>query len=157
MSHWAAPYCLALEIARMKLEYGKRYVTKSGWITPPMFMNTPWIDGACGEDFPFYAGSPDLSCGIGQHSWDVNGRYFGSARDEADIVSKFGDSDRGETEVTDDDVIAVMESLGGSFVSGLASLYRRADSTNRWKLKATFSDYWAEYTQHARIIKNRGS
>lgn len=151
MSHWAAPYCLALEIARMKLEYGKRYVTKSGWITPPMFMNTP------DEDFPFYAGSPDLSCGIGQHSWDVNGRYFGSARDEADIVSKFGVPDRGEDEVTDDDVLTVMESLGGSFASGLASLYRKADSVNRVKLKTTFCDYWAEYIQHARIIKNRGS
>lgn len=134
----------------MKLQYGKRYVTKSGWITPPMFMNTP------DEDFPFYAGSPDLTCGIGQHSWDVDGKYFSSASDKADIVSVFGVPDPGETDITDDDVLTVMESLGGSFVSGLAHLYRKADSKNRWKLKATFSDYWNEYVQHARIIKNRG-
>jgi len=155
MSHWAAPYCLALEIARMKLEYGKRYVTKSGWITPPMFMNTPWIDGACGEDFPFYAGSPDLSCGIGQHSWDVNGRYFGSARDEADIVSKFGDS--ASFGVTDDEVLDAMNEQGGGFVNALHVLYRRADSENRETIKTAFAEIWSAYMNIALSKKNRGS
>ena len=152
MSHWAAPYCLALEIARMKLEAGKRYVTKSGWITPPME-----TDASSLGTTEFFCGTEDLKCGIGVHSWDFEGRYFSQMNDDADIVAEYGVTETPETEVTDEDVLTVMQSLGGSFASGLASLYRKADSVNRVKLKSTFCDYWAEYIQHARIIKNRGS
>lgn len=145
---WAIAPTQALEIARMKLEYGKRYVTKSGWITPPMFMNTP------DEDFPFYAGSPDLKCGVGQHSWDASGRYFGSGNDEADIASEY--VDRSPSTVHEGDILAAMEEYGGSFVKGLAGLYRKADSENQDRLKEAFSFLWARYTEVAQS-KNRGA
>ena len=38
-----------------------------------------------------------------------------------------------------------MEIWGGSFVSDMASLWKRADSANRAKLEAAFSEYFDKY------------
>lgn len=45
----------------------------------------------------------------------------------------------------DEKIIEAMEQYGGSFVVTLAALWRRADSENRAKIKATWSNYWKEY------------
>lgn len=47
------------------------------------------------------------------------------------------------------ETIAQMEQLGGSFVKALANAARHADPRNLEKIKATFSDYWTQYQQHA--------
>lgn len=52
--------------------------------------------------------------------------------------------------VNDDwSVTEAMLQMGGSFVQGLAALYRKADHTNQVKLKAAFPDYWNKYTELA--------
>jgi hypothetical protein len=57
--------------------------------------------------------------------------------------------------VTDLEVIAQMETLGGSFVKALANAARHADVINLSKIKATFSDYWKTYAEHARRARER--
>ena len=68
----------------MKLEAGKRYVTKSGWITPPME-----VDSASEGTLSVFCGTDDLKCGIGVHSWSREGRYFSQMGDQADIVEEY--------------------------------------------------------------------
>ena len=46
-------------------------------------------------------------------------------------------------------VIEAMEKYGGSFVAALAQAARRADSTNLAKIKATWPEYWQQYTEMA--------
>ena len=46
-------------------------------------------------------------------------------------------------------VIEAMEQYGGSFVAALAQAARRADSTNLAKIKATWPEYWRQYTEMA--------
>lgn len=59
--------------------------------------------------------------------------------------------------MTDQDikVIDAMEAYGGSFVAALAQAARRADSTNLAKIKETWSDYWAQYTEMAKLHDQR--
>lgn len=47
-------------------------------------------------------------------------------------------------------VVEAMEKYGGSFVQALAVCFRRADANNLAKLKATFSEYWEQYTEMAK-------
>ena len=53
--------------------------------------------------------------------------------------------------MTDDDVVIAMSVYGGSFVRGLAMLFRLADPVNQARLKLAFPDYWAEYTALAAL------
>lgn len=43
--------------------------------------------------------------------------------------------------------IEAMETFGGSFVVALAECARRADHINLAKIKATWPEYWTEYTE----------
>jgi hypothetical protein len=46
-------------------------------------------------------------------------------------------------------ILAAMETYGGSFVKQLAVLYARADQVNRARLEMAFPDYFAEYDEMA--------
>ena len=47
-------------------------------------------------------------------------------------------------------VINAMSKYGGSFVQSLAICAMRADANNLAKIKATWPDYWQEYTNFAK-------
>lgn len=47
-------------------------------------------------------------------------------------------------------VVNAMLRYGGSFVQSLAACARRADASNLAKIKATWPDYWQEYTNFAK-------
>jgi hypothetical protein len=51
------------------------------------------------------------------------------------------------TEITDYDIVGVMYTHGGSFVTMLSDLWRLADDDNRARIKATWPEYWAEYRE----------
>jgi hypothetical protein len=53
--------------------------------------------------------------------------------------------------MTDDDVVTAMSMYGGSFVRGLATLWRFADPVNQARLKLAFADYWTEYAEVATL------
>lgn len=46
-------------------------------------------------------------------------------------------------------VIEAMEKYGGSFVVALAQAARRADADNLARIKATWPEYWQQYTEMA--------
>ena len=50
----------------------------------------------------------------------------------------------------DHKVIKAMLRYGGSFVQSLANCAMRADANNLAKIKATWPDYWQEYTNFAK-------
>lgn len=50
-------------------------------------------------------------------------------------------------DLTDDDISEAMILYGGSFASGLGSLFRQADEINQARLKAAFPDFWARYAE----------
>lgn len=54
-------------------------------------------------------------------------------------------------EVADRNVVAAMIRFGGSFVSALGEACFHADAQNLAKIKATWPEYWAEYTEMARM------
>ena len=54
-------------------------------------------------------------------------------------MPKFKDQDELEK------VLEAMDTYGGSFVQGLASLYRRGDIYNKHKLLVAFENYFTEY------------
>lgn len=45
------------------------------------------------------------------------------------------------------DVIDAMEKYGGSFVKSLAQAARQADHINLAKIKATWPEYWKQYSE----------
>lgn len=55
------------------------------------------------------------------------------------------DPPRQPESVSDDEVVAAMEQMGGSFIKQLALLYRMADAANQARLRTTFRDYWDKY------------
>lgn len=58
---------------------------------------------------------------------------------------------------TDDEVVAAMEEMGGSFVKALAKAYRLADMNNKAILRRAFARYWAEYVGMAQRIADRNN
>jgi hypothetical protein len=67
------------------LEAGKRYVTRNGWVTPPLEFDDEFM-----EDYPFYAGDTN-DCSIGIQSWTRSGlcHRLGKLVDGADLVREF--------------------------------------------------------------------
>ena len=53
--------------------------------------------------------------------------------------------------MTDEQIVAAMVSLGGSFVQRLGLLYGWADAENRQKLKAAFPEIWGKYAELAAL------
>lgn len=52
--------------------------------------------------------------------------------------------------VQDMKVVGAMRTYGGSFVKALATCAAYADAHNLAKIKATWPDYWQEYTEFAK-------
>lgn len=52
----------------------------------------------------------------------------------------------------DSDVIRTMMEYGGSFVRKLGAAAIAADSENLAKIKATWPDYWAQYSRMAKQL-----
>jgi hypothetical protein len=67
------------------IEAGKRYVTRNGWVTPPLEFDNEFM-----EDYPFYAGDTN-DCSIGIQSWTRSGlcHRLGKLVDGADLVREF--------------------------------------------------------------------
>ena len=56
-----------------------------------------------------------------------------------------------------DNALDEMEMYGGSFVKGLAGLYRLADSANKCLLERTFGAYFDEYGDIIKEKEERGA
>ena len=57
--------------------------------------------------------------------------------------------------ISDFDVLATMQALGGSFAQALAQAFYHADAENDRRLKAAFPELWAEYAELARLRAER--
>jgi hypothetical protein len=119
----------------LKLEAGKRYVTRSGWITPPICEDLE-VDES--SSMRFYAGD---------ESWSLEGGVFHTSEHPDDIVSEFVEV-APLPDVTNDlehQTLEMMRKLGGDFVQHLVSAYLRADRSNQQKIRNTFREYWSTY------------
>jgi len=119
----------------LKLEAGKRYVTRSGWITPPIEED---LEADSDSSMRFYAGD---------ESWNAEGGVFVKGMHVGDLVAEHvGFAPL--PDVPDDYdhlIVEKMRQLGGGFVSTLAVTYLNADRTNRGKIRNTFREYWSTY------------
>jgi hypothetical protein len=125
----------------LKLEAGKRYVTRSGWITPPIEED---VEAESFSSMRFYAGD---------ESWSVKGGVFHNSEHPDDLVAEFVEV-APLPDVPDDYeylVLAKMELYGGGFTKHLAIAYRHADSVNRQKIRNAFSEYWMKYAELAEV------
>lgn len=129
----------------LKIEAGKRYVTRSGWVTPPVEADP---DSEY-ESSKFFCGVNDDMCAIGVQSWSEEGRYFNHLEDGADLVAEFVEI-APLPDVPDDYdhlIIEKMREYGGGFVKTLAVAYLNADPTNRGIIRNTFREYWQKYSE----------
>ena len=62
------------------------------------------------------------------------------------------DAQREQSQVPDTYVIEAMAKFGGSFVKRLADLMVHADRVNRYKIIATWPEYWLEYQDFGRDL-----
>jgi hypothetical protein len=119
----------------IRLEAGKRYVTRSGWITSPICED---LEAEENGTMRFYAGD---------FSWDIEGRVFRLSEDRDDIVAEHVEV-AVLPDVPDDlehQTLEMMRKLGGEFIQHLASAYLRADRSNQQKIRNTFREYWSNY------------
>jgi hypothetical protein len=125
----------------IRLEAGKRYVTRNGWITPPICED---LEAELCGTMRFFSGDLSWSCeGRGLHMWE----------DDDDLISEFTVV-APVVNVPDDHeylILAKMELYGGGFAKQLSIAYRLADSVNRQKIRNTFSDYWVRYAELAEV------
>jgi hypothetical protein len=125
----------------IRLEAGKRYVTRSGWITPPLCED---LEADSDSSMRFYAGAD---------SWNVDGGVFRVLEDDGDLVSEFTVI-APVVNVPDDHeslILAKMTLYGGSFVKALAAAYPLADADNRQIIRNSFADYWVRYAELAEV------
>ena len=125
----------------LKLEAGKRYVTRNGWITPPICED---LDLEPFSSMRFYCGDA---------SWSIDGKVFHAGEDIDDLLDEFVEV-APLPDVPDDYeylILAKMELYGGGFAKQLSIAYRLADSVNRQKIRNTFSEYWMKYAELAEV------
>jgi hypothetical protein len=125
----------------IRLEAGKRYVTRSGWITPPLCED---MEADSDSSMRFYAGAD---------SWNVDGGVFQVLEDDGDLISEFTVV-APVVNVPDDHeslILAKMTLYGGSFVKALAAAYPLAGADNRQIIRNSFADYWVRYAELAEV------
>lgn len=125
----------------LKLEAGKRYVTRNGWITPPICED---LDLEPFSSMRFYCGDA---------SWSIDGKVFHAGEDIDDLLAEHVEV-APLPDVPDDYeylILAKMELYGGGFAKQLSIAYRLADSVNRQKIRNTFSEYWIKYAELAEV------
>jgi hypothetical protein len=139
----------------IRLEAGKRYVTRSGWITPPMEAD-PESEY---ESMKFFCGTNDDKCAVGVHAWSETGRYFKHHEDGADLLAEHVEvAVLPDVPDTDEQLVGnLMFEIGGQFVSSLARAYQFADSSNRQKIRNTFREYWSHYLNLAQQEKAKSN
>lgn len=127
----------------IRLEAGKRYVTRSGWITPPICED---LDLEPFSSMRFYCGD---------ESWTLDGRVFHVGEESGDIVAEHVEIAPlpDVPDYYDLMVVAKMEYYGGGFAKNLANCYRVADPENRGKIRNTFREYWMKYAELAEVEK----
>jgi hypothetical protein len=131
----------------IRLEAGKRYVTRSGWITPPIEED---LEADADSSMRFYAGD---------ESWSVTGGVFHGGEHRDDLVAEHVEV-APLPDVPDDHeslILAKMTLYGGSFVKALAAAYPLADAVNRQKIRNTFSEYWIKYAELAEVEVTGGA
>ena len=119
----------------LKIEAGKRYVTRAGWITPPIEED---VEAESFSSMRFYAGD---------ESWSVKGGVFHNSEHPDDLLAEFVEvAPLPDVPDTDDQLVGnLMFEIGGQFVASLARAYQFADSSNRQKIRNTFREYWSRY------------
>jgi len=125
----------------IRLEAGKRYVTRSGWITPPIEED---LEADADSSMRFYAGD---------ESWSAEGGVFVKGMHVGDLVAEFTVV-APVVNVPDDHeslILAKMTLYGGSFVKALAAAYPLADADNRQIIRNSFADYWMRYAELAEV------
>tara|TARA_R110000868_G_scaffold167432_4_gene401763 strand:+ start:147 stop:560 length:414 start_codon:yes stop_codon:yes gene_type:complete len=125
----------------LKLEAGKRYVTRAGWITPPICED---LEADEKGSVRFYAGD---------FSWCDEGTVFHRGEDRDDLLAEFVEVAPlpDVPDVYEYLVLAKMELYGGGFTKHLTIAYRHADSVNRQKIRNAFSEYWMKYAELAEV------
>jgi hypothetical protein len=125
----------------IRLEAGKRYVTRIGWITPPICED---MEADSDSIMRFYCDD---------ESWSVTGGVFHGGEHRDDLVAEHVEV-APLPDVPDDHeylILAKMELYGGGFAKQLSIAYRLADSVNRQKIRNTFSEYWIKYAELAEV------
>ena len=125
----------------LKLEAGKRYVTRNGWITPAICED---LEAEADSSMRFYCSD---------ESWSLEGKVFHNTTHSDDLVAEFVEV-APLPDVPDDHeylILAKMELYGGGFAKQLSIAYRLADSVNRQKIRNTFSEYWMKYAELAEV------
>lgn len=119
----------------LKIEAGKRYVTRAGWITPPIEED---VEAESFSSMRFYAGD---------ESWSVKGGVFHNSEHPDDLLAEFVEvAPLPDVPDTDDQLVGnLMFEIGGQFVASLARAYQFADPSNRQKIRNTFREYWSHY------------
>jgi len=128
----------------IRLEAGKRYVTRYGWITSPICED---LEAEENGTMRFYAGD---------FSWDIEGRVFRTGEDRDDLLAEHVEvAVLPDVPDTYDLLIAEkMMEIGGSFVRSLGGAYICGDPENRAKIRNTFREHWKNYSE---IIANEFS
>lgn len=119
----------------LKLEAGKRYVTRAGWITPPIEED---VEAESFSSMRFYAGD---------ESWSVKGGVFHNSEHPDDLVAEFVEvAPLPDVPDVDEQLVGnLMFEIGGQFVASLSRAYQFADAWNRQKIRNAFREYWSHY------------
>ena len=119
----------------LKLEAGKRYVTRNGWITPPICED---LDLEPFSSMRFYCGDA---------SWSIDGKVFHAGEDIDDLLAEFVEvAPLPDVPDVDEQLVGnLMFEIGGQFVASLARAYQFADPSNRQKIRNAFREYWSHY------------
>jgi hypothetical protein len=119
----------------LKLEAGKRYVTRAGWITPPIEED---VEAESFSSMRFYAGD---------ESWSVKGGVFHNSEHPDDLVAEFVEvAPLLDVPDVDEQLVGnLMFEIGGQFVASLSRAYQFADAWNRQKIRNAFREYWSHY------------
>lgn len=131
----------------LKLEAGKRYVTRNGWITPPICED---MDLEPFSSMRFYCGDA---------SWSIDGKVFHAGEDIDDLLAEFVEvAPLPDVSDTDDQLVGnLMFEIGGQFVASLARAYQFADPSNRQKIRNAFREYWSHYFTLAQQEKTKSN
>ena len=119
----------------LKLEAGKRYVTRAGWITPPIEED---VEAESFSSMRFYAGD---------ESWSVKGGVFHNSEHPDDLLAEFVEvAPLLDVPDVDEQLVGnLMFEIGGQFVASLSRAYQFADAWNRQKIRNAFREYWSHY------------
>jgi hypothetical protein len=77
------------------------------------------------------------------------------AQSKSALVCRFGWKGEQVSEPTDNEILAAMRKYGGGFVIALTHAARCADDENLRRIKATWPEYWEQYSNFARMDREK--